>query len=527
MITTEMRKQWALIAAAIFTLALVTAGGFLIFDAFYRAPLQHALMNVEGIIALSFLAVLCTRARRTGAAFRAGGFKGLEIALLIAAVALAFIPILHTPFLYDDYTHITDASQSTWRSAAMQFGPVSGRGLFFRPLGFFLYWLNYLWAGANPTLWHAGNIAMHAVCCVLVYLLCRELGISRFPALAGALLFGLSGVSAEAVAWVDAGFVLLTTAFVLISLVAVCRYAETSKLAWLTAALIAGACAMLCKETAFCLPFLIASLALFTGRRYWNRIGRAAIFATGLTAALFAYRWWALHGIGGYLVSGGEPNVLHFNLVRTVDALFLRQWAVLFFPFNWAIPSGPMLRSAVAGSPFLLAAYALVAAPPRRGLIGCIAFILGAALPVQHLLLISPDLSGSRTLYLGYVGLGVFWAFILETTPRIPSIALAAVFLAIQCSMLEHNLKTWRETSELARSVCVAFGQRIAGTNDTVLVRGLPSTRNGAVFLRNGFPQCVEMNSGVPGWRIEVSEADAKPGQRVFRWDESSARMLP
>ena len=52
MITRQMRKQWGVIAAVIFTAALAIAGGFLIFDAFYRAPLQHALMNVEGIIAL-------------------------------------------------------------------------------------------------------------------------------------------------------------------------------------------------------------------------------------------------------------------------------------------------------------------------------------------------------------------------------------------------------------------------------------------------------------------------------------------
>ena len=63
-----------------------------------------------------------------------------------------------------------------------------------------------------------------------------------------------------------------------------------------------------------------------------------------MTIVIFAYRWWALNGIGGYTAPGGEANILHFNIVRTIDALLLRQWAVLLFPFNWTIPSGPILR---------------------------------------------------------------------------------------------------------------------------------------------------------------------------------------
>ena len=523
-----MRKQWGVIAAVIFTAALAIACGFLLFDTFYRGPLQHALMNVEGIIALSFLGLAYARGAQAELTRSAARLDAVAIALIVTAVAAAFIPNLQTPFLYDDFTHITDASGSTWRTAAAQFGQSAGRGLFFRPLGFLFYWLYYLWAGADPTWWHAGNIGLHAVCAALTYLLCREIGLSLQASIGGALLFGLAGVSAEAVAWVDAGFVMLATAFVLLSLIFVCRYAATGRLAWLVGAFAAGGCGMLCKETAFSLPFLVASLALFKDRSSWNRIGRVAIVSGVLTAVLFAYRWWALRGIGGYEVAGGQPNVLHFNLVRSIDALLLRQWAVLFFPFNWTVPSGPMLRAALAVTPFLLAIFAWIASPPRRQMIGCFVFIVAAALPVQHLLLISPDLGGSRTLYLGCVGLALLWGLVLETMPRIPRIAAAVVLLVIQCSILEHDLRAWRETSELAHSVCIAFGQKIAGTSGPVVVRGLPSIRNGAVFLRNGFPQCVELNTGVPGWRIQVSDSGVpQPGAREFHWNGALGRVLP
>jgi len=213
-------------------------------------------------------------------------------------------------------------------------------------------------------------------------------------------------------------------------------------------------------------------------------------------------------------------------MIRTIDALLLRQWAVLFFPFNWTIPSSPMLRAALAFTPFILAVCAWMATPPRRPMLGCLVFIMAAGLPVEHLLLISPDLAGSRTLYLGNVGWALLWALILRSMNHSPRIVAACVLLTLQCSILEHNLGSWRESAELARSVCVAFGQKIAGTSGPVVVRGLPSIRDGAVFLQNGFPQCVELNTGVPAWRIQVDDSGAtKPGAREFHWNKVNNRV--
>jgi hypothetical protein len=520
-------NQRSFVASAIFTAVLIIAGGFLAFDAFRPAPLQHALMNVEGIVALSFIVILYARSRAPLAAM--DGSDALRpvwaLAVIIVTVALAFAPTLQTPFLYDDYTHITDASRFTWRSIALQFGPSAGRGLFFRPVGFFLYWLNYLWARANPAWWHAGSIALHAICSCLTYTLCRQVRISRLASLGGALLFGLSGVSAEPVAWIDARFDLMTTALVLVSLILVCRYAATARAAWLAGALAAGACAMLSKESGFCLPFLMASLALLQDRTHWKPIARAATFAGVLAVVLFAYRWWALRGIGGYSGAEGVANVIHFNFVRTLDALLLRQWAVLFFPFNWSTEVSPVLRAALAATPVVLAACAWMARPPRRQLIGCVAFIIAAGLPVEHLLLIGPDLGGSRILYLGSVGCALLWALVLDTMGRTPRIVTACVLLVLQGWTLEHNLRVWRDTAELARSVCVAFGQVVASGPGPVVVRGLPAIRNGAVFLQNGFPQCVEMTAGVPAARIQSQASE--PGVREFVWSEQHGRLEP
>lgn len=511
------------IPSRIFTVVLLIAGGFLCFYALLRAPSQHALMNVEGIIALSFLALLYGRG---GIKDLGGGrFDVRQPALAVVAIAvvisLAFAPILRAPFLYDDYTHITDASRFSWSVATRQFGPVAGRGLFFRPVGFFLYWVNYSFARANPLWWHVSSIALHLGCSFLTYVLCRDFGVSRVASLAGALLFGLNGVSAETVSWIDARFDLMTTLLIVSSLIFVCRYATTARPGWLAGALVAGGCGMLSKESGFCLPFLIAAVVLFRDQKGRNRILRAAGFMGVLAVALFVYRWWALGGIGGYADAAGDASILRFNMLHTLDALFVREWAVLFFPFNWSAPASPLLRSALAATPFLLAVCAWMAKLPRRPFIGCLIFVIAAGLPVQHLLLLNPGLGGSRALYLGSVGLALLWALVLDSMPRRTSLVAACLLLAMEFSILEHNLIPWRDTAELARSICVDFGRIAVNTQGPILVRDLPAERMGAVFLKNGFPQCVEMNSGVPADRIQVRDR----GAANFIWNQTRGRI--
>ena len=92
-----VRKQRDFIAGVVFTAVLIIAGGFLAVDAFRPSPLQHALMNVEGIVALSFIAVLFVRSSGSGGTTSTEGFDALHVAWAMAAiivvVGLAFAPI--------------------------------------------------------------------------------------------------------------------------------------------------------------------------------------------------------------------------------------------------------------------------------------------------------------------------------------------------------------------------------------------------------------------------------------------------
>jgi len=502
---------------------LLVASGTLAAEVFRGKPLGHSLLNVEGAVSIAFLLLILFRSETLQISPQSTipiVLPGLALAFV---VAIAYFPILRMPFQYDDYTHIFDAASSTWATILAQFGPVARKpGLFFRPFGFLVYWSSYLWAGADPWRWHFLSIMLHLANCFLLWAFCIALEINRRESFGAALFFGLNPVSVEAVAWIDARFDLLTTCFVLIALISVCRYLSSSRFLWLLVALSAGACSVLTKESAFCLPLLLACLAFFRTRKDWPRLRIACVLMTALFVGLFAYRWWALGGIGGYRSPSHELEIARVGFLRTLNALLVRDWAILLFPVNWSVPLSVFLRAALVAALPAVVACMWRARISRRRLFGCLAFTLAAALPVQHLLLLDTDLHGSRLLYLGAVGVSVLWGTLLGATDRAPwRVLTIGCVLALQLSLTRHNLSAWQSVSQQARSVCAEFGLSSVSVAGPIVVRGLPREKNGVVFLANGFPECVEMSTGFPRGRIHVENST----QANFVWNDETGRI--
>jgi hypothetical protein len=347
----------------------------------------------------------------------------------------------------------------------------------------------------------------------------------------GALLFTLNGCTAEAVAWVDARFDLIATSLALLSLIAVLRYAMSGHRIVFGFGLLLQALATLTKESAFCLPLLVGCLGLFLGKPCRRRIFFAALLSSAMALGLWLYRWWAIGGIGGYRGPDGLPAVTAFHPLRTLEALALREWAILLFPLNWSTPPGIALRSALAMLPVVLIACVLLVRtqtrPCFRSSVGAAGMTILAGLPVQHLLLVGPDLSGAFRLYLPSVGLALLWSWLFDGIPGRARAGVACLLLSIYSAILEHNLAAWRSTANLAQAVCTSFGRSLEGTADTVWVEGLPAKRMGIVFLANGFPQCVAMNGGVPAARIQIAQFGKKPASaaRVFSWSDQTPHL--
>jgi hypothetical protein len=232
-----------------------------------------------------------------------------------------------------------------------------------------------------------------------------------------------------------------------------------------------------------------------------------------------------IKGIGGYQTNG-HPDVFVFSAIRSAKALLWRLWGLAFFPLNWSAP--PSLAVALLMLLFIvvLAAIAVSTQVKKPRLLGAVLLVLAASFPVEHLLLIGSDLAGARILYLPMLGIALFWAVVCEAYQDRKAFAYAipAVVLCFNLACLESNITIWTQVAEAARSACQTFGRQIANVPGSVRVINVPTKYRGVYFLTNGFPNCVEMNSGVSASRILTAGEDPAIAH-TYRWNEAARRF--
>jgi hypothetical protein len=229
-----------------------------------------------------------------------------------------------------------------------------------------------------------------------------------------------------------------------------------------------------------------------------------------------------LGGIGGYRDAAGEVTIGQFPTLRVLNALFVRDWTILFFPVNWSTLPGGILSTFLFVAPVALAACVWSTRVPRRVFLGCVTLTAAAALPVQQLLLIGTDLGNTRVVYLLLVGWAILWGAIFTAIVSIRWRALAMAWMLVwHVLMLRHNLAFWLRVPVEAREICTMFARTVSENEGQAVVGGLPQKKNGVLFLANGFPQCVAMNSDLPSSRVSVY------GSANFIWNDAMGRIEP
>ena len=189
----------------------------------------RSILNLETVVALAILILLFAR-RKSQPASRTprfqlnwGDLAGMSAVAVLTI--LVFCRSLHSYFLSDDFILVTTAPGS--HSGLFTRGGGDG---FFRPLGYLsLYW-TWPWAGTDPARWHSVALLLHVANAALVYLLAGAVGLRRASAWLASALFALHGAHPEAVVWVAGRFDVLSTAFVLVSLLAFIRLWEKPSL---------------------------------------------------------------------------------------------------------------------------------------------------------------------------------------------------------------------------------------------------------------------------------------------------------
>ena len=521
--------QWALGATLAICAVLIVCRTW--FGPF-RFPIPvRSPMNVEGIFGLAVLLLLLMRATPASPEMqsRYSGLNRLDAVALVMialAVAVAFWRTIPFYFLSDDFLIVKHAR--SWHGFRDAF-TVVGADRFYRPVTFaYMAWVA-TWAGLDPALWRAIELGLHAANSCLLFILARTLGFPRFAAGFAAALFAVHATRPETVVWIAGRADLLTTFFVLLSLVFFIRSWDAPRsmsVFFRLASFAAMSLAFISKESSYTLPLLLGLWLAVNGglkdRRGWYA------FLPFFTAAacLFAWRWILFGGIGGYADAAGRPQALSLGFVPVLNTFGLRLWAVLFFPINWSVQPGVVLG--IVTTFYVAALFSLSsAAVRRRDLVLTAGWLLALALPPVQQLLIGADLQKARYLYLPSTGFCLLLAAAVTRLNATPRWAVATAVLMFHAVALAHNLSAWQYASEKAKSACAAVTACVTGPDSRMSVLGLPGSLNGVYFFANGFPECVAMQRNFEPVKADLTETipDAGKYSCLFRWDTAEQEL--
>ncbi|HZZ27805.1 MAG TPA: tetratricopeptide repeat protein [Pirellulales bacterium] len=283
----------------------------------------------------------------------------LPALLLVAMVCVAYLPALRGSDVLDDDVYVT--GNSALRSAAglrriwFEIGSMPD----YYTLVYSSFWVEYHLWGLSPLGYHAMNIALHALCAVLLWRLLVRL---RVPGgWLAAAIFAVHPVCVESVAWITERKNTLSMFFALASMLCYLRFApieassngtptKTARRWQYAAALLLFALALLSKTQVVALPAVLLVIYWWKqGSIGWRTIKPLTpFFALGL--ALAAVTLWietAYNGAGSadwapalgkrFIIAGRAvwfyagklfwPQPLAFIYPRwTVDSASLWQW---------------------------------------------------------------------------------------------------------------------------------------------------------------------------------------------------------
>jgi hypothetical protein len=333
--------------------------------------------------------------------------------LVILLALMAYFPAVDNFFTWDDFLWLQ-------RSATLFQNPaqiLQVDVIYFDPLVYLSFWLNYLLAPFDYRWYHAVDIAIHAANGLLIWHLVRRLTSDHHAAIASSLIFTVSFATVDAVVWSSSRVDLISVFFSLLALIAYQSYLADKTKQSLIFSVVAYILALAAKGTpVVILPVIIFMLAQ---NNVVKQLWRSLIPFVLITGVYLSALIVKLAGVDKGLSQTGTmmPNIK--NLIMS--------FAGLFVPERF-VAQGLYASFVIAA---LLVAFIACfggAVPLRRTRILGLAIIVAGLLPVIVLkefklsttinnagyLLNSP----SHRIYLASVGMAIFYGALFGEVTR-------------------------------------------------------------------------------------------------------------
>jgi protein O-mannosyl-transferase len=255
----------------------------------------------------------------------------LLVFALVVVTILAYQPVWHAGFIWDDDVLITDnpmvkASDGLYRFWFTTEAPD------YWPLTSTVWWLEWRMWGDHAAGYHVFNVLLHVVNAILVWLILRRLKV--LGAWLAALVFAIHPVNVATVAWIAELKNTLSMFFYAIAILLYLRFDETNQRRWYGLSLTAFFLALLSKTVAVMLPIVLLGCVWWRrGRLQWKDILRSVPFF-GLSLVLGVVTIWFQHNRAMAL---GGLSVPTSSILSHVAAAGSALWFYLYkavLPWN-------------------------------------------------------------------------------------------------------------------------------------------------------------------------------------------------
>jgi len=452
--------------------------------------------------------------------FRFKIFSALLVVAALAWGAYIFSPALHSFFLSDDFDILASVHNTPFSLRYFSTNMLGGTaGSVYRPLVRLSFLVNDRLGGLDPRGYFAANIVLHLINSVLVALLALMLFKNKknyVAAYFAGLVFLVLGNHAEAVQWLASRGDLLSTFFVLLTLILYIQFRSysrgcTRRYSAAAGAFISFCFALLSKEMAIVVPLLIIAYDFVCEERPLMR--RVWLLWVVSLAPLVGYLWMRAASTGVlwnyYNASGAHMNFV--NMGRTFVQIIISHFAsgsVRMFLFSTvdhhrllAYGGGMALAALVVAS-----IYMSKISPTYKRVLGffTLFFIIGT-LPVLSLKLNSWTDEGERFAYLPSVGFallvgaacGMYIQYQAKTQwiqwKLFAVVLLLAWFVANQSLTMRMKSIVWQNAGAASRTVLEDMHTFTLAPRGALVIMGLPETIQGAQVYRNGFFSALKL----------------------------------
>ena len=408
------------------------------------------------------------------------------LVLLLAAATLAvFVRVIHFEFLnYDDPLYVTanPRVQQGLSVEGIRWAFTTFTAANWHPLTWISLMLDGSIGGPGPLVFHLTNVILHlANVLLLFFLLDRMSGRPRRSAVVAAL-FAIHPLHVESVAWIAERKDVLSTLFLLLTLIAYARFVEQPDLPRRLAVVLLFALGLLAKPMLVTLPILLLLVDAWPLRRSapWRSLVLeklplfALSIATGALTVAAQHRAETVGSLAGYPLGVRVANAI----VATATYLGRTIWPTrlaVFYPH----PGASLGAVAVAGSAVVLFALTSWAIRLRRNrpylLIGWGWYLVTLA-PVVGIVQVGWQARADRYTYIPLIGifLAVVWAVSEGLAARpvlLSSLAWAVVVPLGITAFVQAGY--WRDSETLFRhALAVTDDNAVAHSNlGTALLR--------------------------------------------------------